>query len=134
MGVDAADYDGDGQVDLWVANYERESNGLYHNQGKGRFVHKSRSSGIAALGGGFVGFGTKIFDFDADGRPEIVCTNGHVIKYPTAAPRQQVPLLISYEGKRFVRQVFERDHFFSLPHEGRGLALGDLDGNGTQDV
>ncbi len=134
MGVAAYDYDENGFIDLWVANYERESYGLYQNQGSGQFLHMSRRTGVTALGGAFVGFGTEIVDLDFDGKPEILCTNGHVIKFPSAAPRQQLPLLISYDGNRFIRQNFELSHYFSTAHEGRGLAVGDLDNNGTQDV
>ncbi|HUP77448.1 MAG TPA: CRTAC1 family protein, partial [Pirellula sp.] len=128
------DYDDNGHIDLWVANYEREANAIYQNQGNGQFQHMSRSTGVTAVGGSFVGFGTEMFDLDFDGHPEIICTNGHVIKFPTAAPRQQLPIFISYDGKRFVRQNFPRTDFFSMPHEGRGLALGDLNGDGAQDV
>ena len=134
MGVAAYDYDNNGLIDLWVANYERESYGLYQNQGDGQFLHMSRRTGVTALGGAYVGFGTEMVDLDFNGTPEIVCTNGHVIKFPSAAPRQQLPLLISYDGKRFTRQNFEQGHYFSRAHEGRGLVVGDIDHNGTQDV
>lgn len=134
MGVAAYDYDNDANLDLWVANYEREAFALYRNIGEGQFQYVSRSTGITALGGAFVGFGTEFCDFDSDGRPEIVCTNGHVIKYPTAAPRQQTPILVSYDGKRFVRQAFPGNDYFSTPHEGRGLATGDINGDGRCDI
>ena len=101
MGLSVCDVDGDQQLDIWVANYERESFALYRNEGAASFFHMSRRYGISALGGMFVGFGTDWEDFDRDGIEEIVVTNGHVLKYPTGIPRKQKPLLLSWNNGRF---------------------------------
>ena len=135
MGLTACDINQDLAIDLWVANYERESFALYRNDGKNStFLHTSRRYGISALGGLYVGFGTDWEDFDSDGTEEIVVTNGHVLRYPTGAPRRQKPLLLSMENGRFITEEFADDGYFSGAYEGRGLAVGDLDLDGKSDI
>ena len=134
MGVDLCDFNDDGRPDIWVANYERESFGLYRGEGHGQFLHVSRRYGITALGGLFVGFGTVCRDFDGDGRLDIAVANGHVIKYPDASPRRQLPLLLSFDGDRFHRRAAAPDGYFAVPREGRGLAAADYDGDGDLDL
>jgi hypothetical protein len=134
MGVDVCDFNRDGRPDLWVANYERESFGLYRNEGHAQFLHVSQATGITSLGGMFVGFGTAFADLDGDGDEDVLIANGHVIKYPRAAPVRQVPLLLLNEQGRFRQAVFGPADYFSTPHMGRGLAVGDLDGDRRPDA
>jgi len=134
MGVDLCDFNRDGRPDLWVANYEREAFALYRNEGRGQFLHVSRRHGITALGGLFVGFGTVCADLDLDGRTDIVVANGHVIRFPDASPRRQLPLLLAFDGERFVRAVAPAGTYFAEPQEARGLAAGDYDRDGDLDL
>jgi len=134
MGIDLCDFNRDGRPDIWVANYERESFALYRNEGRGQFLHVSRRHGITALGGLFVGFGTACTDLDFDGLVDIVVANGHVIKFPDASPRRQLPLLLSFDGERFHRAAAPLGTFFAEPQEGRGLATGDYDRDGDIDL
>lgn len=134
MGVDVCDFNRDGLPDLWVANYERESFGLYRNEGQGHFLHVSQSTGIIALGGMYVGFGTAFTDIDGDGDEDVLIANGHVIKYPQSAPIKQKPLLLVNENGRFRKAVLEPGGYFDQDHTGRGLAIGDLDGDNSPDA
>jgi len=134
MGVDMCDYNRDGRPDLWAANYERVSFALYRNEGNGFFLHVSRASGITALGGLFVGFGTSFVDINGDGWEDILVSNGHVIKYPIHATRRQRPLMLINRNGKFIRQRFADDDFFSQEREGRGLALTDFNRDGYPDV
>jgi hypothetical protein len=134
MGVDLCDFNQDGRPDIWVANYERESFALYRNEGQGNFLHVSQRLGITDLGGLFVGFGTACEDFNSDGNLDVVVSNGHVIKFPESTPRRQLPLFLEMKRGRFQRRSFPPEDYFSLPHEGRGLATADFDADGDLDV
>ena len=134
MGVDLCDFNRDGRPDLWVANYERESFALYRNEGYNRFLHVSQRLGITDLGGLFVGFGTACEDFDSDGDVDLAVANGHVLKYPSGAPRKQLPLFLKYDGGRYERTLSSQGSYFGEPHEGRGLAVCDFDADGDLDI
>jgi hypothetical protein len=138
MGVDAADYDGCGRPSLWVTTFEHERHALYHNECKGErvfFQYFTRKAGIAALGSGYVGFGTGFVDVDNDGWEDLVIANGHVRRYPTRAPHQQRAVLLRNQGTgRFVNATVQGGAYFQVPHRGRGLAVGDLDNDGRPDL
>lgn len=135
MGVDLGDYDLDGLPDLWVANFEKESFALYRNLGKCMFQHVSQSTGVTALGGLYVGWGTAFCDFDNDGDEDVFVSNGHVVRYPLNAPIAQRPLLLENEaGKRFVNQATKAGPYFLEGHMGRGAASGDVDNDGLLDL
>jgi hypothetical protein len=134
MGVELCDFNRDGRPDIWVTNYERESNALYRNEGNAFFLHVSQRMGITDLGDLFVGFGTACEDFDGDGDQDLMIANGHVIKYPHPATRKQLPLLIEDTGERFVRMPAPPENYFAQAHEGRGLATADFDRDGDVDA
>ncbi len=135
MGTDVGDFNLDGLPDIWVANYERENFALYRNLGNCLFRHVSQSTGIAAIGSIHVGWGTRFLDADLDGDEDLVVSNGHVIRFPTHSPRLQHPLILeNREGRRFVNVTDRAGDYMTSPHAGRGLATGDLDGDGDEDV
>ena len=135
MGVDTGDYNLDGLPDIWVANYEQESFALYRNEGQCFFQHVSQATGVMAVGGHFVGWGTAFVDVDRDGDEDIVASNGHVIRYPQVASLRQTPLLLeNRDGKNFINVAPAAGGYFAAPHMGRGLAAGDLDNDGGPDL
>src|SRR5262249_27668552 len=135
MGIDLCDFNLDGLPDIWVVNYERESAALYQNEGSMFFRHVSQPTGVTAVGGMYVGWGTCCFDIDRDGDEDIFVSNGDVIRRPLNAPLRQKPLLFeNLEGTRFtVGQQSESD-YMGQPHMGRGAATGDLDLDGDLDL
>jgi hypothetical protein len=141
MGVDIADFNLDGRPDIWVANYERESIALYRQEkrpakpGDVFFTHVSQMVGITNVGGLFVGWGTAFFDFDRDGDEDAIVSNGHVIRFPSNSEIEQLPLLLeNLEGKRFQNVAPISGEYLAAKHRGRGLAVGDLNGDGRVDV
>lgn len=135
MGVSLGDFDNDGLLDLWVANYEREVFALYRNQGQCLFQHVSQAAGIAAMGGAYVGFGTAFGDWDLNGDEDLVISNGHVQHVPSNSPVRQLPLLLANRsGKRFENVSASAGDYFRTPHLGRGLATSDIDRDGDADL
>lgn len=135
MGVAIGDLNHDGLPDLWVANYERQSFALYRNEGSGLFQHVSSVSGITSVGQSYVGFGTVIDDFDLDGDQDIAVANGHVMQQSINSPVRQRPLLFENEGQSQFRNVAaQAGEYFATDHVGRGMAAGDIDGDGDVDL
>lgn len=143
MGIDVADYDGSGQLSIWVTNYQQEAHALYRNRGNGQFVHASRSAGTAAIGLTYVGFGTGFIDIDRDGAEDIFIANGHVVRHPPPpAEVSQYPVLLRNLRKpgdqphqvRFEIITQQGGGYFQAKHHGRGAAFADLDNDGKIDI
>ncbi|MBL8840949.1 MAG: CRTAC1 family protein [Planctomycetes bacterium] len=140
MGCDFGDVEGDGDFDLVVANLAMEVNNFYRNDGHARFDDRSQASGFGPPSLLYVGFGCELFDADLDGDQDALIANGHVIDnvelYEPAQTFRQPPLLMSNDGRgRFRRlPIDEAGGYFATRQVGRGLAIGDLDGDGDADA
>lgn len=136
MGVDAADHDGDGDVDLFVTNLTNETNALYANDGKGWFQDLSTSTGAGPPSLPMTGFGTCWADFDNDGFLDLFAANGAVTvaagKSVTApgALAQPHQLLRGDRGRYKLALV----DAFAKPTVGRGAVCADLDNDGDVDI
>jgi hypothetical protein len=121
-----------------VTTFEQERHALYRNESQGGrvlFRYVTRESGIAALGPGYVGFGTAFVDVDNDGWEDLVIANGHVRRSPTRSPvRQRAVLLRNLGTGQFANRTVQGGPYFQVPHRGRGLATGDLDNDGRPDL
>jgi hypothetical protein len=135
MGVDAADYDNDGNLDIFVTNYEFEDNSLYRGIGNGLFSHSTVSSGLGGICRPYVGFGTEFFDADLDGWLDLVVINGHVTYRNRQSPYEQPAFLFkNVNGTRFSNVTENAGPWFSVPHAGRGVSVADLNNDGAPDL
>lgn len=126
MGVAAADYDNDGAIDLFRTNFSDERVTLYRNRGGGIFDEATTAAGLG-LNTRYVGWGTAFLDFDNDGWTDLVQVNGHV--FPEAGSYKQRPIFYRNNGGRFVEVPGPPEL-----HSARGLAVGDLDNDGTLEI
>ncbi len=141
MGVDAGDFDDDGDEDLFVTELTSEGSNLFVNDGSGVFDDRSSPSGLGSASVPFTGFGTAWFDFDNDGRLDLLSVNGTVqiiealrqAKDPL--PLHQRKLLFhNLGGGRFEEVGSRAGAAFALSEVGRGAAFGDVDNDGDTDV
>jgi len=136
MGVAASDANGDGQIDLFVTNFERESNAFYSQSPDGLFLDFTRQFGLRDSGFGMLGFGTQFADLDGDGWEDLIVTNGHVDKPVDSArqDRMQPQLFRNMQGNSFTEIPTDLlGPFFQQVYLGRGLATLDWNKDGTTD-
>ncbi len=138
MGVDAADYDGDGLLDLVKTNFSQDYTSLYRNQGDGLFVDVSFRSGLGATLGPSLGWGVGFVDFDNDGLLDLFMANGHI--YPdvartgTSTYRQRTQVFKQVSRGRFRQATDEVGGPLLNEKSNRGAAFGDYDNDGDVDV
>jgi hypothetical protein len=141
MGVDAGDFDGDGDDDIFITHLMEETNTLFVNSGNAIFEDRTFETGLASPSRRYTGFGTLWFDYDNDGWLDLLVTNGAVRTlqdlarkgdpYPFSQPNQ---LFRNTGGGRFVDRSAEAGEAFNVPAVGRGAAFGDIDNDGDADV
>ena len=139
MGLAIGDYDNDGRVDFHITNFSDDSNVLYHNDGESNFTDVTFQAGLGEPTIPFLGWGTSFIDYDNDAWLDIFVVNGHV--YPAVDANQwgtswaQQPLLFrNLKNGKFERVGAAPGSGLSMAWTGRGLAIGDLDGDGRADL
>jgi len=139
MGLAVGDYDNDGRVDFYITNFSDDSNTLYHNDGEATFTDVTFQAGHGEVTMPFLGWGTSFLDFDNDGWKDIFAVNGHVYpavdNYQWGTSYAQQPLLFrNLATGRFDRVPAAPGSGLAIAIPGRGLAVGDLDGDGLLDA
>jgi hypothetical protein len=135
MGVDFADYDNDGFLDLIVTNFQDEVATLYHNDGNGFFTDVSYLSGTGEKTVSSLGWGAYFFDYDNDGAKDIFIANGHVYNnvelFNNETTYAQPNHLFRNLGDGRFREVAAE---FAQKASSRGAAFADYDNDGDIDI
>lgn len=145
MGLGVGDYNNDGLVDFYITNFSDDSNTLYRADGDANFTDATYQAGLGEPTIPFLGWGTAFIDFDNDGWKDILVANGHV--YPKVdkfqwgtSYAQQMTLFRNLRPDIKTKQILF-DRVPANPKSGlaeamcaRGLAVGDLDGDGRMDA
>jgi hypothetical protein len=138
MGVDAADFNQDGWIDLFVANIDREMFSIYQNNHDETFDDQAFQTGIAAATRLMSGWGLKFFDYDNDGNLDLFLANGNpddlIESLHPGVTYREPPLLFHNTGKTFQNVSAESGPVFAQHWSSRGLAIGDFNNDGAVGV
>jgi len=139
MCISLGDYDNDGWLDLYISDFQKSSDHIWHNDGKGGFQEVSDQAGITVPTHDVLSFGGGFFDYDNDGWLDLFIANGHV--YPEVeksaqfAHYKQINSLFHNQGNgKFVETTNQAGSGFQTPYVGRGVAFADFDNDGFVDV
>jgi enediyne biosynthesis protein E4 len=138
MGLDAADYAGDGHISIFRTNFSDEFETLYRNRGGGNFDDVTLDAGLGQ-NTRYVGWGTGFFDFDNDSWKDLFLANGHV--FPEV---ETLGIDIHYKDRAILYRNLANGKFqdisgYSGPallekHSSRGAAFGDIDNDGRIEI
>jgi hypothetical protein len=149
MGVAVEDIDGDGSLSVFVTHLTEETNTLWRQIAPGVFEDRTRASGLAGPNVRGTGFGTVLADFNHDGRADLAVVNGRVVRPKQGSLEAEADPALD----PFWRPYTERNRLFvnlgkgkfqdlsatnsplcGTPRVGRGLACGDVTGDGALDL
>ena len=138
MGVGIGDYDLDGHLDIFKTHFADDTNGLYHNDGRGNFEDVTRAAKLG-VETRYICWGAGIVDLDNDGLPDLFMTSGSVYpqiekalpQFPNRGPRM---VFRNLGGGRFEELIDEAGPGIAAAHCSRGCAFGDFDNDGDVDI
>ena len=138
MGATAGDFDLDGDLDIFKTNFSNDTHTLYLNEGMQMFIDETVTTGLA-VNTQYLGWGTAFIDIDHDGLKDLFVANGHV--YPGV---DKAGVGETFHQRRLVYWNYGRGRFHDLSdlagpgvtakHSSRGLAVADLDNDGTLEI
>ena len=138
MGADAADYDGDGWLDIVKTNFSDDSPTLYRNHRDGTFSDETLAAGLGKSMQ-FLGWGTLFVDVDNDGWPDLFMANGHV--YPEVDSkglnvtfRERKALYWNEHNGKFKDISLDAGPGITTPFNSHGVAAADFDNDGSVEI
>jgi len=139
MCVSLGDYNNDGNLGLYVSDFQTVGDHVWHNDGKGYFDEVSTVAGVAEPTKVVLSFGGGFFDYDNDGWLDLFIANGHV--YPEIEQQsseihyKQINSLFHNERNgKFAEVSKVSGNGFSKPYAGRGVAFADFDNDGRLEM
>jgi len=138
MGLDAADYDGDGWLDIVKTNFSDDTPTLYHNDHDGTFTDSTPRAGLAG-NTQCLGWGALFVDIDNDGWADILLANGHVYPELDGKPlgstfRERKLLYWNQHNGKFKDISLQAGPGITTPFNSHGVAAGDFDNDGNVEI
>ena len=147
MGIAVGDWDRDGDVDLFVTHWLAQENALFSNMrvrrpgdkpGAMMFMDLADQTGLGQASLDYVKWGTAFFDYDNDGRQDLLSVNGSTFQDP-ADSRRLIPMPHQLfwnrgPGAGFFEVGAVSGTVFAEPTVGRGAAVSDYDADGDLDI
>ena len=139
MGADAGDFDNSGRAAILIGNFANEGMALYRADGSGLYTDQATSNGLSRLTMQSLTFGTLFFDYDLDGRLDILAVNGHVADdinqlQPTVKYAEPAQLFRNLGNNKFEDVTAKVSRALQQPIVGRGAAYLDYDNDGDLDL
>jgi hypothetical protein len=141
MGVDAADFDGDGDEDLFMTHLAAETNTIFVNDGSGMFEDATIDTELGVPSWRHTSWGTRWFDYDSDGWLDLFIANGAVRTVEELAQRgdpfpfhEPNQLFRNRGDGKFEEVTAAAGEMFKVSEVTRGAAFGDVDNDGDPDI
>ena len=139
MGIDTADYDNDGDLDIVLTHYQAETNTLYQNDGKGVFWDVTAQSRLGEPTLIPLAWGTNFADFDNDGWLDLFFANGHLDDNieqleEVGVYKQRNQLFRNQSNSKYIDITDKCGDGLQIEKSSRGSVLGDYDNDGDLDM
>ncbi|MGA2131994.1 MAG: CRTAC1 family protein [Bryobacteraceae bacterium] len=136
MGTDFRDLNNDGYPDLVTVALEKQTFPIWINTAGRAFQEVTTTDGIRNLSMHMAGFGVGLYDFDNDGWKDMFVSRGDVLSQPLPGTtvEQNNTVFRNLTGTKWEALTAEAGLDAAPPARHRGLAFGDLDGDGRIDV
>lgn len=128
MGIVSDDLNGSGYPDIFVTNFETQTNSFYANLDGTSFVDDTAARDLARTSYAAMGWGTQLLDYNDDGRLDLFVLNGQLHDRPMR------PQVYRNDADTFSLQSVTEDNYLGMRWAGRGLAVTDFNQDARPDL